>query len=115
MQTFLEAIEKGPSDFIAATMDTSYAEALSDKPLKTIRDLINACRASGLRRQRFDDLIQSGNSGSLFKGPDGRVVKLGRLQLLRDVSTRWSSTHQMIERAIELYPVSQAIPTQYFY
>ena len=48
-------------------------------------------RASSLRRQHFSNTVEN--------------LGLEKLQLLRDVDTRWSSTLLMIERVLLLRPV----------
>ncbi|THU80883.1 hypothetical protein K435DRAFT_694760, partial [Dendrothele bispora CBS 962.96] len=56
--------------------------------IASIRALVRGIRSSSLRRQLFSEILET----------------LGQkdLQLLRDVSTRWSSTFLMIDRAITL-------------
>lgn len=52
-------------------------------------------RASPLRRQTFDAAV--------------KLLKMVEHQLLRDVDTRWSSTLLMIDRGLEMRPVSHQI------
>jgi hypothetical protein len=77
---------------------TDYDLALSLDPVQACRDLVNACRASGQRREDFRATIVQGNKEDAFNGGP-----LPCLQLLRDVATRWSSTFFMIDRVLELY------------
>ncbi|KAF8999977.1 hypothetical protein BDQ17DRAFT_1176091, partial [Cyathus striatus] len=63
-------------------------------------NLVSVCRASGQRRKQFEDIIIEGNK----KGFWNEKLSLPVLQLLRDCETRWSSTHQMIHRVLQLYP-----------
>ncbi|KDQ12925.1 hypothetical protein BOTBODRAFT_112281, partial [Botryobasidium botryosum FD-172 SS1] len=63
-----------------------------------VRSLVTACRASGQRRANFRQTIIEGNNNGLFA--------LDVLQLLRDVDTRWSSLFLMVDRVLELSPVS---------
>ncbi|PPQ71742.1 hypothetical protein CVT24_006506, partial [Panaeolus cyanescens] len=58
-----------------------------------LRTLINKIRASSLRRELFARTQEAVNP------------KQPILQLIRDVATRWSSTHLMIARALELRKV----------
>lgn len=116
-QTVLKAITnialaaEVAEDFVPATSNsTTFAEGVSRDPIAVLRSLIRfvrckdayfilislltSCiqiRASSLRRQRFENILES----------------LGQktLQLLRDVETRWSSTYLMIERAFVLREV----------
>ncbi|KAI0058626.1 hypothetical protein BV25DRAFT_1810362, partial [Artomyces pyxidatus] len=76
-----------------------YIAALNTDPIKAARELVNACRASGLRKHDFLLAISEGNKLDKFSG-----VQLRRAQLLRDVDTRWSSTYLMIDRVLEMYP-----------
>ncbi|KAJ2975727.1 hypothetical protein NUW54_g11681 [Trametes sanguinea] len=80
--------------------DPEYAESLRDDPVKSARDLVKACRASGQRREDFAATIADGNRTGTF----GEGKTLRQVQLLRDVDTRWSSTFLMIDRLLELYP-----------
>lgn len=64
------------------------------------RSIVVYCRASGGRRATLRQVIIEGNAGNWF---DGLVPVC---QLLRDVSTRWSSTYFMINRFLELWPVT---------
>ncbi|KAI0658860.1 hypothetical protein C8Q70DRAFT_916815 [Cubamyces menziesii] len=84
-----------------AAADPAYADALQNDPVKRARQLVTACRASGLRREAFAKTITEGNESGAF----GEGKQLRQVQLLRDVSTRWSSTFLMIDRLLELYPV----------
>ena len=85
----------------ALRADPAYADALQNDPVKRARQLVTACRASGLRREAFAKTITEGNESGAF----GEGKQLRQVQLLRDVSTRWSSTFLMIDRLLELYPV----------
>jgi hypothetical protein len=59
-----------------------------------------------MHRDAFDDVITNGNSKGWFKaGQPLKVVQLKRLQLLRDVRTRWDSEYYMLNRLCELCPV----------
>lgn len=84
--------------------DTEYRDALQSDPIKLCRELIAFCRASGQRREELRQIIIDGNhSGTTF------TSTLPIVQLLRDVETRWASTHNMCERFLILQEVS-AIP-----
>lgn len=83
-----------------------YANALSNDPVGQCRDIVNSCRHSGQRRRRLQAVIEEGNNNGYWKGklPDNKD-KLPVLRLLRDCSTRWSSTFKMIDRVLTLHPV----------
>ena len=89
----------------ALRADPAYAAALQEDPVKRARQLVTACRVSGLRREKFAATITEGNKTGAF----GEGVELRQVQLLRDVSTRWSSTFMMIDRLLELYPVCRSV------
>src|SRR5277367_4633048 len=58
-------------------------------------------------RNPCSSLITNGNSKGWFKaGQPLKIVQLKRLQLLRDVWTRWDSEYYMLNRLCELRPVS---------
>jgi hypothetical protein len=65
------------------------------------RNLVTSIRASGQRREDFAIVIAKGNKAGIF-GPEG----LHEVVLLKDMDVRWSSTFLMIDRVLELYPVS---------
>ncbi|KAH9080277.1 ribonuclease H-like domain-containing protein, partial [Lactarius deliciosus] len=78
---------------------TSYAEALDSDPVNRTRGIVGVCRASGGRRKELKDAIEDGNKSNTW----GEIIRV--VQLLRDCETRWSSTYNMIDRTMELYPV----------
>jgi hypothetical protein len=84
-----------------------YATAVESDPIGCSREIVAICRKSGQRREGLQKLIATGNDTSAW-GPD-TTIRL--VQLLRDCETRWSSTYNMIDRLIELYPVSILLPT----
>ncbi len=111
MKAVLEAIKSNPIIPVVTGGDTTlmnhqqlsaYADALASDPVRRVRELVGACRKSGERRDDLRRVIKHGNAGNLW----GQNMTVPELQLLRDCDTRWSSTYQMIGRAITLYPVS---------
>lgn len=78
-----------------------YHHALQAHPIRKVRGLIAACRASGQRRYDLMNVIQQGNKENLWG-----IFGIPEWQLLRDCETRWSSSYLMIGRALTLYPVS---------
>jgi hypothetical protein len=83
----------------------SYADAVARDPIALGRAVVRAIRASGSRREAFDDVIVTGNAKNWFKD-GGETIQVKPLQLLRDVSTRWDSVYYMINRLREMRPVS---------
>lgn len=81
--------------------DPLYREALETDVITKARRLVVACRASDKRRNGLAQKIVEGNKSGMF-GEEG--TKKG--VFIRDVDTRWSSTYSMIDRMIEIYPVS---------
>lgn len=80
-------------------------EALARDPIALGRKVVTAMRASGQRRDRFENLIRDGNTRGWFK-EQGEVIQLDFLQLLHDVRTRWDSVYKMIHRLRTMRPVS---------
>jgi hypothetical protein len=71
-----------------------YVQALQGDVLKKNRVLVQRFRGSGQRRQRLAE-TQHG-------------LRMPILQLLKDMTVRWSSTYFMVDRTLEVYPVSSA-------
>ena len=93
---------KWTPDDDASVTEKAYNNALANDPVVRCRSLVAACRASGQCREDFMATIEEANSTSAF--PDGQPIRC--IQLLRDVDTRWSSIFLMIDRVLELYPIS---------
>jgi hypothetical protein len=79
--------------------------ALQSKPITKTREIVAVCRRSGQRRSELRAVIVKGNDTSSWPSANGKVPVL---QLLRDCETRWSSTFNMIDRLMEIYPVRVA-------
>ncbi len=88
-----------PSSVTLSETWPAYRQALGCDIIGKCRSLVNACRASGMRREAFRKLISEGNDKIYWD------ERLPIHELLRDCETRWSSTHNMIERFIDMYPV----------
>lgn len=86
----------------------SYADAVARDPIALGRAVVRVIRASGARREAFDDIITTGNAKNWFKDGE-KIIQVKPLQLLRDVSTRWDSVYYMINRLREMRPVSYFI------
>lgn len=87
--------------------DWLYNRALEADPIVRCRKLVANCRASGQRREDLQATITDANKAGLFgRDDEGTSIELPSLQLLRDVDTRWSSIFLMVERVLDLYPVS---------
>lgn len=80
-----------------------YSSILADDVVAAARHLVTAIRASGQRREDFAMVIAEGNKAGVF-GLEG----LREVVLLKDMDVRWSSTFLMIDRVLELYPVSNS-------
>ncbi|KAH9160548.1 ribonuclease H-like domain-containing protein, partial [Lactarius sanguifluus] len=88
------------ADIPADELD-SYAQALNSDPVGQTRGIVGVCRASGGRRKELKRAIEDGNKSNTW----GEIIRV--VQLLRDCETRWSSTYNMIDRTMELYPPIQ--------
>ncbi len=84
---------------------------LKNDVVRAVRELVAACRVSVLRREAVQDAIKEANLLMLFgTDEDGRAIVINELtQLLRDVDVQWSSTFLMIDRLLEIYPVSNIL------
>lgn len=88
------------------TEDDADASAPGSNAIKLPRAVVQAIRASGSRREAFNDVVKNGNAKGWFKSGDPRqAVILNELQLLRDVRTRWDSVYRMLDRLREMRPV----------
>ena len=85
--------------------EQSYADAVARDPIALGRAVVRVIRASGARREAFDDIITTGNAKNWFRDGE-KTIQVKPLQLLRDVSTRWDSVYYMINRLREMQPVS---------
>ena len=83
----------------------AYLCALKADVLGVTRKLISNCRVSGQRREEFVKTVLEGNEREEWEDDDGNFFSRKALQLLRDCETRWSSTHLMVDRALEMLPV----------
>jgi hypothetical protein len=93
--------------FGALAQNPTYAGLLQSDVVKLARQLVNFIRDSGQRREDFENVIRSGNeSKSWGNSEDEQPILLRVVGLLRDVDTRWSSTFLMIDRVLEMRPVS---------
>ena len=85
----------------------TFEEACRRDPIALGRDIVRALRASGQRRELFDDIVKDGNEKGHFRvGENPSPVTLPQLQLLHDVRTRWDSVFFMIKRLRIMRPVS---------
>jgi hypothetical protein len=82
--------------------EENYLSVIQSDVVAKARQLVSGCRGSGQRREDFAKTIQDGNVSGEFN------VILREVVLLRDMDVRWSSTFLMIDRVLELYPVSPA-------
>lgn len=95
------------ADELPSLIEPTYTDAMARDTISHARTVVRVIRGSGMRRDAFDDVITNGNSKGWFKaGQPLKIVQLKRLQLLRDVRTRWDSEYYMLNRLRELRPVS---------
>jgi hypothetical protein len=67
------------------------------KPIAVARSIVRVIRASGLRREAFNNVIKDGNDRRWFK-EGTKVMTLPELQLLRNIQSRWDSVYKMLQR-----------------
>lgn len=96
---------------VSKCVDTSTKNGNNEdglaNPIEHARSVVRVIRASGMRRDAFECVINDGNEKGWFtQGEPPKVVTLPKLDLLRDVQTRWDSTYIMLERLRVMRPVS---------
>src|SRR5713226_1278565 len=79
---------------------------LKHDPIKRARRIVHIVRSLDQRKQAFKNVISTGNDSGWFRSHNNEVIKLPDLELLRDVKTQWDLVYRMIERLLELRPVS---------
>ncbi|KAJ7157079.1 hypothetical protein C8R46DRAFT_873629, partial [Mycena filopes] len=102
VQTALKVLSELPN-LLAA--DPDYWAVLQSDVVGLARSLVTACRASGQRRDDFEQVIENGNNSGGWGEPPELLRIVG---LLKDVDTRWSSIFLMIDRVLELYQAIDA-------
>jgi hypothetical protein len=111
IQTVLKELKENSYDPVIATSTDpagpsmaliEYATAVKSDPVGRTRGIVAVCRKSGQRRRELQNIIAIGNSCNAWG--IGIIIRL--VQLLHDCETRWSSTFNMVDRLIELYPAS---------
>jgi hypothetical protein len=70
------------------------------------RSLVIAIRISTKRQESFYQVVTSGNTAGWWKDETGTQITIQPLMFLRDVRTRWDSTHQMLIRFLMFKQVS---------
>jgi hypothetical protein len=84
----------------------TYEQAIERDPIALGRTVVRVIRASGARREAFDDVIVNGNAKGWFKNGDSPLPTIVKeRQLLRSVRTRWDSVYHMLNRLREMRPV----------
>jgi len=93
-----------PQDPSINPVRQTFEEAISRDPIALARATVCRIRASGLRRESFEDTVKNGIEQEWFQ-KDGQIIPVKSLELLRDVKTRWDSVFQMIKRLRLMRPV----------
>ena len=86
----------------------SYDDAVARDPIALGRNVVRIIRASGTRRDAFNEVIENGNARGWFvvgQPPNQNTITVKPKQLLRDVRTRWDSVYYMLNRLREMRPV----------
>lgn len=106
VDTVMEALRTEGS---LTPQDKAYLEALRNNILNRCRDVVTTCRASSQRLDDFEDSIADANRSSVWgQDTSGVLISVSPArQLLRDMVIRWSSKFLMIDRVLELLPVSK--------
>jgi hypothetical protein len=87
-----------------------WLRGIQRDPLGRARKVVRLLRSSDQRREGLRDFIETGNQHGLFfltdRDGNRKIIKVPRLELLRDVKTRWDSVFLMLQRLRQLRPVS---------
>lgn len=86
--------------------DTDYYLALRSDVIACIRRFVTSVRTSGKRREQFKNILLAGNARGGWGDPPAPLRNVG---LKKEVETRWSSTYNMVDHFVELYPVCHAL------
>jgi predicted nucleic acid-binding OB-fold protein len=86
-----------------------WVSGIQRNPLGRARKLITFLRSSDQRKAQLSEVITEGNQKNSFIGTNNEgepiVIQLPKLELLRDVKTRWDSVYMMLERLRQYRPV----------
>jgi hypothetical protein len=83
----------------------TFETACAQDTISRLRKIVMTIRNSQQRREAFTTWIENGNINGSFIHKNTSVI-IEPMLLLRDVRTRWVSTHQMLRRCIEMQLVS---------
>ena len=105
----MESFEHIP-DYTSPSYDADYQEALQSDIISAVCKLVNAIWASGQHCEDLNKAINEWNSNLATNRTNSESTEkfdelMQIVTLLCDVDTQWSSTFNMIDQAIELYPV----------
>lgn len=102
---FGHVVDLSSKQVVQYVEDTDNEDDLS--PIERARSVVRAIRVSGMRRDAFESVIENGNQNGWFTLEHSlQPVTLRKLELLRDVQTRWDSVYLMLERLRVMRPVS---------
>jgi hypothetical protein len=82
------------------------AEAIAHDPISLARANVQFSRASSGCRVAFGNVIDQGNRDGDFGMAKDPQHQIKNRQLLHDMEVRWDSTFMMIDRVLEMRPVS---------
>lgn len=105
--TNIDLINKAEPPLAPTSLSPSQTsnEALQRDPIALARSLVQFCRASGIRRHTFSEIIDDGNKNGDFATNWNAGFQLPNLQLLHDMEVRWDSTYHMIHHIMEMEQV----------
>lgn len=101
-----------PTDNSALLVNAEYCDALRRDVLGKIRRCVVGIRSSGQRREQYHNIRQAGNASGGW-GDDGHIIQ--DIGPLNEVEARWSSSFFMVDRFIEIYPVTIVYLMHYVY
>ncbi|KAK1215115.1 hypothetical protein PQX77_022287 [Marasmius sp. AFHP31] len=83
----------------ALLANEAYHNALQGDVLATGQKIVTAVKASGQQRNELQDIIEEGNKAGIWGN-----IKILKLQSVKEMEVRWSSSHLMNEQLLVLYP-----------
>lgn len=82
------------------------AEAIACDPILLARAKVQFTHASSSRRIAFSKVIEQGNRDGDFGTAEDPLHQIKNRQLLHDMTVQWDSTYMMVNRVLEMRPIS---------
>ncbi|THU81208.1 hypothetical protein K435DRAFT_567064, partial [Dendrothele bispora CBS 962.96] len=113
------AVKTGLTRLHVIEFDENDMDALERDLISGVRQLVNACRASGKRREALRKIIidmriqaQEERQANGQQMDESEEILTRVVVLPRDVDTQWSSFFLMVDRLLGLYPAVKEFALQ---